>query len=262
MRPEIRALVIDDELPARSELAFLLDDIEGISVVGEAGNVRDAIILIKSKPADVIFLDVNMPGVTGIQLAEGLKTHPRPPAVVFVTAHSHYAVKAFELNALDYLVKPVEVDRLRRAIDKVRDHRHSLDRKTQAVIGQSTTEELPDSPTAIVSDEKSRIMVSKGGKKLFVPVRDICFIMARDDYSYLYTAQDRYLSTLSLVKLEAQLTDTSIFRVHRRYLVNLNCIISVNPIKGGTLTLTIQGSEDPIPVSRRRAPALKTALEL
>ena len=261
MRPEIKALVIDDELPARSELAFLLDDIDGISVTGEAGNVRDAIVLIKSKPADVIFLDVNMPGVTGIQLAEGLKTHPRPPAVIFVTAHSQFAVKAFELNALDYLVKPVEVDRLRRAIEKVRARMVNLERKEQGSHAPDMSEK-PESAMAAEVDDKSRVMVSKGGKKLFIPVRDICYLTARDDYSYLYTAEDRFLSTMSLVKLEAQLSETSIFRVHRRYLVNLNSIVSVNPLKGGTLTLTVEGCEDPIPVSRRRVPALKAALEL
>ena len=256
---DLRALIIDDELPARSELGFLLDDIDGVSVVGEAGNVRDAVNLIKKVPADVIFLDINMPGITGLQLAGGLKTsHPNPPALVFVTAHSHFAVKAFEVDAIDYLVKPVEVDRLRAAIDKV-CVRQALQKgdlqfaEDGIVSVDSATTEQADS---------SKIMVTKGGKKFFVPIKDVCYIMAKDDYSYIFTADDRYLSTKTLVKIEAQFEETSIFRIHRRYLINLSQVISVNPVKNGALTLTIKGAGEELPVSRRRVPALKQALEL
>jgi len=258
--PDIRALVIDDELPARSELAFLLDDIDGITVVGEAGNVRDAVALIKKTPADVIFLDINMPGITGLQLAEGLKTsHPNPPAFVFVTAHSHFAVKAFEVDAIDYLVKPVETDRLRSAIDKVRAR--IVQQRGGAQSGESDAS--VDAASAAGSQpDNSKIMVSKGGKKLFIPIKDICYIMAKDDYSYIFTADDRYLSTKTLVKIESQFEETSIFRIHRRYLINLAQVSSVNSVKGGAMTLTVEGAEEELPVSRRRVPALKQALEL
>jgi len=257
---DLRALVIDDELPARSELAFLLDDIQGISVVGEAGNVRDAVTLIKKTPADVIFLDINMPGITGIQLAEGLKSsHPSPPALVFVTAHSQYAVKAFEVDATDYLVKPVDMDRLRDAVEKVRTKVSQQKGETQK--GDDSVEDGVQSATD-ASDDSARIMVTKSGKKLFIPVRDICYIMARDDYSYIVTATDRYLSTKTLVKIEAQFAGSSLFRIHRRYLINLVNITSVNSGKNGALTITVEGSDEELPVSRRRAPALKQALEL
>ena len=256
---DIRALIIDDELPARSELGFLLDDIDGVTVVGEAGNVRDAVTLIKKTPADVIFLDINMPGITGLQLAEGLKTsHPNPPALVFVTAHSHFAVKAFEVDAIDYLVKPVEVDRLKSAIDKVR-MRQAL-QKGDAQIGEDGV--VVEDGATIDQADNSKIMVTKSGKKLFVPIRDVCYIMAKDDYSYIFTVDDRYLSTKTLVKIENQFKETSIFRIHRRYLINLTHVVSVNSVKGGALTLTVEGTEEELPVSRRRVPALKQALEL
>ncbi|MCL2379685.1 MAG: LytTR family DNA-binding domain-containing protein [Coriobacteriia bacterium] len=257
---DLRALVIDDELPARSELAFLLDDIKGITVVGEAGNVRDAVALIKKSSADVVFLDINMPGITGIQLAEGLKSsHPNPPALIFVTAHSQYAVKAFEVDATDYLVKPVDMDRLCAAVEKVRQK-----------INQQKSEDAAREESACDTgqiqaedgNDNARIMVTKGGKKLFIPIRDICYIMARDDYSYIVTATDRYLSTKTLVKIEAQFEGSSLFRIHRRYLINLANIRSVNSPGGGALTITVDGSDEDLPVSRRRAPALKQALEL
>ncbi|MCL2882809.1 MAG: LytTR family DNA-binding domain-containing protein [Coriobacteriia bacterium] len=243
----IRALVIDDEMPARSELCFLLEDFNDVKVVGEADNVRDAVALIKQVPTDVVFLDINMPGVSGVQLAEGLKTHPSPPAIVFVTAYTQYAVKAFELSALDYLVKPVETKRLAQALGKVRQRI-----KTDQVANAAAARTEP--PTT------NRLMVDRAGKKQFLAVPDVLFAMAKDDYTYLFTAEDRFISSTSLAKIEAQLMDQGFFRAHRRYLINLHKVDTLESQPGGTQTLTLVGNDEVIPVSRRRAASLKTAL--
>jgi two-component system response regulator LytT len=222
----LKALVVDDEAPARSELRFLLGETGGVEVVGEASNAIEALQLIKAIPYDVLFLDINMPGLSGVQLAEALTAHPRPPAIIFVTAHSEHAVKAFEVKATDYLVKPAPV---------------------------------ADMPAPRVE----RIPVEKAGKKLLVNVGDILYIMAKDDYSYLHTSADRYLSTMSLATLEAKLEPAGFFRIHRRYLVNLACVKEVIPMYGGTLLLTLTDENaTQIPVSRRRVPSLKKALGL
>jgi two-component system response regulator LytT len=181
-----------------------------------------------------------MPGANGIQLAEALGRLKYPPAVVFVTAYSEHAAKAFDVNAVDYLVKPVETDRLLQAITKVRHHVNAFSKGSQA----------------------ERIPVEKGGKKLLITTDKIRFIMAKDDYSYLHTDTDRYLSTVSLAQLEAKLENQGFFRVHRRYLVNLTYVDEVTPISGGTLLLTLTGEEEKIPVSRRRVASLKKALHL
>ncbi len=236
----LRAIIVDDEAPARSELRFLLDETGKAEVVAEAANVREAIEKLKDVGADVMFLDVNMPGTDGLQLAEALTRLKYPPYVIFVTAYSEHAVKAFEVNATDYLVKPVETERLNQALNKV----------IQLMSGQGH----PSSA--------ERIPVEKGGKKLLVPTDKIHFIMAKDDYSYLHTDTDRYLSTVSLAQLEAKLEPLGFFRVHRRYLVNLSCVQEVDPVSGGTLLLTLQGEEEQIPVSRRRVASLKKALGL
>lgn len=236
----LRAIIVDDEAPARSELKFLLDETGKAEVVAEATNVREAIEKLKDVGADVMFLDVNMPGTDGLQLAEALTRLKYPPYVIFVTAYSEHAVKAFEVNATDYLVKPVETDRLNQALAKV----------MQLMSGQGH----PSSA--------ERIPVEKGGKKLLIPTDKIHFIMAKDDYSYLHTDTDRYLSTVSLAQLEAKLEPLGFFRVHRRYLVNLACVQEVDPVSGGTLLLTLQGEEEQIPVSRRRVASLKKALGL
>ncbi len=234
----LKALVVDDEAPARSELRYLLDEAGGVEVVGEASNAVEALQLIKAIPYDVVFLDIDMPGLSGVELAEQLSTMDRPPSIVFVTAHSEHAVKAFEVAANDYLVKPVEVTRLRQCIERLRP-------------AQGT-------PARI-----ERIPVEKAGRKLLLQVEDISYIMAKDDYSYLHTDRERYLSTISLAQLETKLEAQGFFRVHRRYLVNLARVKEVVPMYGGTMLLTLDDHDaTQVPVSRRRVPSLKRSLGL
>lgn len=236
----IQALIVDDEMPARSELGFMLEETGRVEVVGEASDVRSAVDLIKSKKADVIFLDINMPGFSGLQLAEVLKTHPNPPAIIFVTAYSDFALKAFEVNAVDYLLKPVDIDRLGAALDKL--HKPAI-----AAAGAEAE-----------SQKATRVTVNKGGKKHFISSSIITYLMAKDDYSYIYTDEGKFLSTTSLTHLEEELAEYGFFRVHRRYIVNLNRVTSVAPQTGGTLLLTLSDEEETeIPVSRRRVATLK-----
>ncbi len=234
----LKALVVDDEAPARSELRYLLDDAGGVEVVGEASNASEALQLIKAIPYDVVFLDIDMPGLSGVELAEALTALDRQPAIVFVTAHSEHAVKAFEVAATDYLVKPVEVARLRQAIERL-------------------------APAGETGARIERIPVEKAGKKLLLQVDDIYYIMAKDDYSYLHTDGERYLSTISLAQLERKLEPSGFWRVHRRYLVNLSKVREVVPMYGGTLLLTLaDAAATQVPVSRRRVPSLKRVLGL
>lgn len=236
----LKAIIVDDEAPARSELRFLLSELNQTEVVAEAANVREAIEKLKEYPCDVMFLDINMPEATGLQLAEAMQHLKFPPAVVFVTAYSEFALDAFKVNAVDYLVKPVETERLAQALARVREHvkLHAQAQKAE------------------------RIPVEKGGKKILINIDEIRFVMARDDYAYLQTDSDRYFSTVSLAQLEKTLDGHGFFRVHRGYLVNLSLVKEVEPQSGGTLLLTLDGVEDRIPVSRRRVSSLKKALGL
>ena len=228
----MKAMIVDDEAPARSELKFLLDELGQTEVVAEAASVREAIEKLKEYPCDVMFLDVNMPEATGLQLAEALQHLKFPPAVVFVTAYSEFAI--------DYLVKPVETERLSQAISRVREH-VSLHVQAQ---------------------KSERIPVEKGGKKILIGIDKIRFVMARDDYAYLQTDTDRYFSTVSLAQLEKRLDGHGFFRVHRGYLVNLSMVEEIESVSGGTLLLTLNAVDEKIPVSRRRVSALKKALGL
>ena len=234
----LKAIIVDDEAPARSELRYLLDEVGQVEVVAEAASVREAIEKLKEHPCDVMLLDVNMPEATGLKLADGLQHLHYPPAVVFVTAYSEFALDAFKVNAVDYLVKPVETERLAQAMARVREN----------------------VALRIQAQRSERISVEKGGKKILVAIDKIRFVMARDDYAYLQTDTDRYFSTVSLAQLEKRLDGHGFFRVHRGYLVNLATVEEVEPVSGGTLLLTLNGVEDKIPVSRRRVSALKKAL--
>lgn len=236
----LRSIIVDDEAPARSELKFLLDELGSVDVVAEAASVREAIEKLKEYQCDVMFLDINMPEANGLQLANALQHLRYPPAVVFVTAYSEFALDAFKVNAIDYLVKPVESDRLAQAVARVQEN--------VALHAQAQHSE--------------RIPVEKGGKKILIAIDKIRFVMARDDYAYLQTDTDRYFSTVSLAQLEKRLDGHGFFRVHRGYLVNLAMVEGVEPVSGGTLLLTLNGVEDKIPVSRRRVSALKKALGL
>ncbi len=234
----LKALIVDDEAPAREELRYLIEEVGAAEVVGTAANAVEALQLIKAIPYDVVFLDINMPGLPGMELAEVLASLDRPPTVVFVTAHGEHAVKAFEVAAVDYLVKPVEAERLRQALSRI-------------------------APAAQTVARVDRIPVEKAGKKLLLSVDDILYVMAKDDYSYLFTEGARYLSTVSLANLEEKLTPSGFFRAHRRFLVNLAQVREVVPMYGGTLLLTLKDENGTqVPVSRRRVPSLKKALGL
>jgi len=239
----LRALIIDDEAPARQEMKYLLEQTNRVQVCGEASNVYEAIRLIKTIPVDVLFLDISMPGVSGIQLAESLRTHPNPPLIIFVTAYSAYALEAFEVNAIDYLVKPVNTDRLNTAIEKAIGLRRE---------------------TALEAGEKpQRIPVSKGDKQMLLDTYDIVYIMAKDDYTVLFTNEDSYLSTTSLIAFEEQLRAHRFFRTHRKYLVNLDWVLSIDHAPGAVLTLTLKdNAASKIPVARRRVGELKHILSL
>ena len=236
----LKAMIVDDEAPARSELKYLLEETGRVGDIVEAASAREAVErLIDGRP-DVLFMDISMPKTSGMQLAEALHRLKNPPAIIFVTAYSEYALDAFAVDAVDYLMKPVETDRLSQALDKV-----------EARINPAPQQRRPI----------ERIPVEKGGRKVLVPIDRIRYIEAKDDYSCIYTDTDRYLSTISLAQLENKLGPHGFFRVHRGYIVNLEYVEDVEVVSSGILKLGINGIDDKkISVSRRRVVALKRVL--
>lgn len=243
MSEQWSVLVVDDEPPIRAELRYLLEQDERIGRVDEAGGATQAVEKILGSRPDVLFLDIQMPGTSGIRLAETLSNLKTPPVVVFVTAFAEYAATAFELDAVDYVLKPVETKRLEKALDKV-----------AAVMSVRAP--------APVAERVMRLSVERGGKRAFIPVSDIVYIEAKADYSSVITVAGSYLVNESISSLERRLAPQGFMRVHRSFLVNLDDVHDVEVSRSGLMELKVERVDASVPVSRRRASEVKARLGL
>jgi two-component system, LytTR family, response regulator len=229
----MRALVVDDEPLARRELRRLLGAVAGIEIVGEAGNIDDARAAIESLAPDVVFLDIRMPGGTGFDLLAQLD---RVPHIVFTTAYDQYAVKAFEVNALDYLLKPIETERLAQALQKI----------------QATTRRGGSDQSVALE----QLFVRDGPRCWFVPLREVSLFSAEGNYVRMSWGTERPLLGRSLAALEEKLDPRRYFRANRSQLVNLDFIESVELGDGGRLHVQLRGGPE-VEVSRRQARLFK-----
>lgn len=238
-------LVVDDEPPIRAELKYLLKLDGRVGTIDEAGGASEAVEKILANQPDVLFLDIQMPGTSGVKLADTLSNLKRPPALVFVTAFSEYAAEAFELDAVDYVLKPVELARLEKALDKVEA---SLTARRQPASSAGT---IP------------RIQVERNGTRSYIPVGDVSYFEARADYSMAHTASGTFLVNDSISVLEQRFEQEGFLRVHRSYLVNIDDVRDIEVAKpSGLIQLTLDCVEEHIPVSRRRAADVKKRLGL
>jgi two-component system, LytTR family, response regulator len=224
----MKALVVDDEPLARRELRRLLAAHRSLQVVGEAGNIDDALERIESLKPEVVFLDIQMPGGTGFDLLARLDWMPR---IVFTTAYDRYAVAAFDVNALDYLLKPIEPERLAAALDKLQRTAGSEARK------DFTLEQL---------------FVRDGPRCWFIPVRDISVFTAEGNYIRMQWGQERPLLGRSLAALETKLDPQRFFRANRQQIINLEAIRSVELGVGGRLHVQLNDGRE-VQISRRQA---------
>jgi two-component system LytT family response regulator len=242
----MKALIIDDERLARKELITLLARHEQVQVVGEAANAVEAEALIAEKRPDVLFLDINMPGASGFDLLERLE---HAPQVVFVTAYDEHALKAFEVNALDYLVKPIDPDRLSAAIDRLR----------QAEVGSGGNRGI--------LREDDRIFLKDGEKCWFVQLRDVRYFESEGNYVRVRFNDQKPLVLRSLNKLEERLDTQVFFRANRKHIVNLRWVESIEPWFSGGLLVKLRhqaknGEPETIEVSRRQAVRFKELMSL
>jgi len=230
----LRVLIVDDEAPARKRLRRMLAEVPGVHVVAEATSGEDAIGLIQLKKPDVLLLDISMPGLDGMTLAQMLHSGGQSPAVIFCTAWSDQAVEAFDCEAVDYLVKPVRAERLERALDKAR---RSLTR--------------PDSDMADVF-----LRSTLGGKVRLLPMAEVIYLVAEDKYTTAVHEKGRMVINQSLLELEKEHANI-IVRVHRGTLVLKNRIRGLEKAHDGRHFLKLDGCEDRPQVSRRSLPAIR-----
>jgi two-component system, LytTR family, response regulator AlgR len=244
---KLRVAITDDEAPARSRLKDLLEDIAGmlpLELAGEAATGRELLDLVQAEPVDVVLLDIRMPEMDGLEVAQHLQKLEEPPHVIFTTAYDDYALKAFEIHAIDYLVKPIRLRRLHDALARSR----ALTRLSLDVLHSLTPE------------PRSHLAVQERGKVLLIPVADIRFLRAELKYVTIRTADREYLVEESLSRLEQEFAE-SFVRIHRSCLVARAYIEAFEKDAGAGAesrwVVSLRGIEEKLPVSRRQQHVVK-----
>jgi two-component system LytT family response regulator len=218
---KIKVIIVDDERSSREELKRALKIYEDFILIGEAENADDAKDLIETEMPDLIFLDIQMPEKSGFDLLESLDN---APAVLFTTAYNEYAVQAFEVNALDYLLKPIREERFVKAIEKIRN-----------------TIKQKDLSNAVTSDQK--IFIKDGEKRFFIQLDEIYLIESLENYTRLYFQGKKALQRRSLRQWEALLDETVFFRINRTEIINIKHILEVNQTSSGRLEVKLKTGE-------------------
>jgi len=235
----MRVLIVDDERLARNELRRMLAAFPEVESVDEANGAAEALAKIRAAEPDLVFLDIQMPGGTGFDLLAELDD---APPVIFTTAYYEYALRAFEVNALDYLLKPVRQERLAAALAKVRPARGR-----------------PTEPEAMPASR--RIFVKDGERCWFVAVGDIALLESEGNYTRLHFGAERPLIPRSLNYLAQRLDEDVFFRASRRHILNTRFIERIEPAIGGGLTVSLRGAPD-VEMSRRQAQRFRTLMSL
>jgi DNA-binding LytR/AlgR family response regulator len=240
----LRALVVDDEPLARDELVFLLDELE-VEVVGQAGDAPSALALCDEARPDVVFVDLRMPGPDGLALAESvMKRHP-DLSVIVVSAHDDGAIRAFEAGVVDYLLKPVRLPRLQKAVERA---------------GERVPESVPESQG---EGPLTRLAVRRRGKLVVVNIDDVIFFEVKDELVWAVTRADRFALDLTLSAVEQRISATDFFRSHRGAIVRLNAIVGMEPAGAGTYELVLDHPESPkVPLARERARLLRELIPI
>lgn len=242
----LRVFIVDDEPPARNRLRDLLNDCSeqlAVDVVGEAGNGREALDKLTEAPADVVLVDIRMPQMDGIELAQHLSKLPKPPVIIFTTAYDAYAIKAFDLHAIDYLLKPIRLGRLFEALNRARE----------AVPVQ--TEVLRD----LLPEPRKNLSSRERGKIHLIPIEQVLYLRAELKYITVRTAEREYLIEESLTDLENEFT-TRFVRIHRNRLIAKDAIAGFE--KGGDegesgWMVKLKGLDELLAISRRQQHIVK-----
>ncbi len=237
----MRALLVDDERLARVEFTRLLEKFPDIEIIGEASNGEEAIEKIEELNPDLVFLDIQMPGMTGFEVLEHLHI---VPSIIFVTAYDEYALKAFEVNALDYVLKPVELNRLEKAIEKVKSETKSNSNLTDEKLNYD-----------------SQIFIKDGEKCWFVKMEKVRMFESEGNYVRLYFENSKPMILKSLNNLEKRLNDKEFFRISRKYIINLTWIEKVEAWFNGGLRVTLKSGEK-LEISRRQTSRFKELMSI
>jgi two-component system, LytTR family, response regulator len=250
----MNALVVDDSRLARTELRHLLRAFPEVTVVGEARHAEEARTLLRELQPDLLFLDIHMPGETGFELLASLETAPH---VIFTTAYDEYALRAFEVNALDYLLKPIQEVRLTAALQKARQQ---LAAPAPALSPVRVPE--PEEPGPPLLTEHDQVFVKEGERCWFVRLADIRLFEINGSYTQIYFEQQRPLIPRTLQHLEQRLDARVFFRANRQQIINLNWVESIEPWFSNTLKIRLRGGGPEVEVSRQQSVRFRDMLSL
>lgn len=241
-----KVIIIDDEPLARSVVEEYATAHEDLDVVAQCGDGFEGVKAIAKHRPDLIFLDIQMPKISGFEMLELLDEQPQ---VIFTTAFDEYAIKAFEANAIDYLLKPFNKERFDLAIEKWKGKRPSRTSETEALLEN----------TGRQPEERNRIVVKNGSDIRIVPVSEVCYIEAYDDYVKIFTKESYYLKKKTMNYYEDTLDSSVFFRTHRSYIINLRELTRIEPLEKNTYIAMLKGGKK-IPLSRTGYTKLKEIL--
>ena len=253
-RDALRAIIVDDEPLARDELAFLLAEVGGVEVVGQAGDAHGALQLAEREEPDVAFLDLRMPGPDGIALAQALRRRLPNLQVVVVSAHDDAALRAFEAQVLDYVLKPARLERVRTAVERAQAALAPL----RARAEEPRPSGAPGAPAHNKEGVLERLAVRRGGVYVVLEVADVIYFEMKDELVWAVTASDRVALDLTMTNLEQRLPEGVFFRSHRGALVRVDKIRAMEPAGAGTYELVLDHPDAPrVPLARERARLLR-----
>jgi two-component system LytT family response regulator len=251
-RPPLRVYVVDDEPLAVKRLMRLLRQTRRVEIVGSTVNPGEAVKFLSHQTVDAVFLDIQMPGMTGFELLQKL---PKEPAVVFTTAFDRFALDAFEVNSIDYLVKPIELERLEKALAK-------LERLRGTPQGLAETEQIRALARELTRKFPERISSRIGERVVFVEVSKITHFYAKDKLTYAATAAKDYVVDITISELEEKLDPAVFIRIHRATLLNLHHVEEVSSWFGGGMIVRLKdGKRTELQIARDRVRAVKQRLE-
>ncbi len=249
----IETLLVDDEELARRELREILSAESDIKIVGEAANGLEAVKAISELRPALVFMDIEMPGLNGLEVAASLSD---APVLVFITAYDQYAINAFEVNALDYLLKPLIENRVHKTLERVRHNLQNQDHNYLEALQKLLTT-LQGKKTSYIS----RIAVQKGNRIILVNVHDISYITVEDKLVFVHTGAGRFLINKTVYEIAQNLSAEGFFQINRSMIINLEYLVEIIPWFSGTYKLKLHDGKE-LPLSRERAPRLKEALGL
>ena len=267
MTKQLTAVIVDDEPLALEGLSLRLAKIPEIIVIGQAENGDDAIKLCQTLEPDVLFLDLQLPGLNGIEVVQAMQADTLP-MIVFVSAYSEYAIEAFELNAIDYVLKPANLGRLQKTVSRIleRKNPHQAEKekfKLLNALGETSGIEVSELEEWLETDEplptafnQEIVIKNSDNEKVLVPVKEIKWVDAAGDYMCVHTEKDTHVLRITMKKLQSLLDEKQFARIHKSTIINLNHVISIKPLRNNESIVTLNDDIE-LKVSRNYSPVLQ-----